>query len=207
MFYYVKTDQWVPFRYNVPVISQSLYDKADITYPIQKTIYQTKKETKVDKVIDADGKEVILRTYEVETPILDEKWNPIIKEKVREIVRYNPYDDWYTIISDDSVVISEEEFHNAILNLNRETNKEKDIDRKEANDILLSWRFLVNINWKGKKKVATVHDSKTTPEWTLIEYDEERGDINTDNIDIANKYADIVNNESIEKAIEWYKTL
>ena len=114
MFYYVKTDQWVPFRYNVPVISQSLYDKADITYPIQKTIYQTQKETKVDKVIDADGKEVILRTYEVETPILDEKWNPIIKEKVREIARYNPYDvEWYTPINDKYTIITEEE-HNKL---------------------------------------------------------------------------------------------
>lgn len=81
---------------------------------VQKTIYQTKKETKVDKVIDADGKEVILRTYEVETPILDEKWNPIIKEKVREIARYNPYDvEWYTPINDKYTIITEEE-HNKL---------------------------------------------------------------------------------------------
>jgi len=89
-------------------IAQSLYDKANITYPIEKTIYQTQKETKVDKVIDADGKEVILRTYEVETPILDEKWNPIIKEQVRDIVRYNHYDvEWYTPINDEYTIITE----------------------------------------------------------------------------------------------------
>lgn len=112
MFYYVKTDQWIPLRYNVPVIAQSLYDKANITYPIEKTIYQTQKETKVDKVIDADWKEVILRTYEVETPILDEKGNPIIKEKVREMARYNHYDvEWYTPINDKYTIIAEEEYN------------------------------------------------------------------------------------------------
>ncbi len=115
MFYYVKTDQWIPLRYNVPVIAQSLYDKDTITYPIEKTIYQTTKETKVDKVIDADGKEVILRTYEVDTPILDEKGNPIIKEKVREIARYNPYDEeWYTPSKEEYTSITEEE-HNKLL--------------------------------------------------------------------------------------------
>lgn len=93
-------------------IAQSLYDQSTITYPVEKVIYQTKKETKVDKVIDADGKEVILRTYEVETPILDEKWNPIIKEKVREIVRYNHYDvEWYTPINDEYTIITEEEYN------------------------------------------------------------------------------------------------
>lgn len=115
MFYYVKTDQWIPLRYNVPVVSQSLYDKADITYPVEKVIYQTKKETKVDKVIDADGKEVILRIYEVEVPVVDKDNNPIIKEKVREIVRYNPYDEeWYTPINDKYTIITEEE-HNKLL--------------------------------------------------------------------------------------------
>ncbi len=92
-------------------IAQSLYDKANITYPIEKIIYKTQKETKVDKVIDADGKEVILRTYDVDTPILDEKGNPIIKEKVREIVRYNPYDgEWYTPINDEYTIFTEEEY-------------------------------------------------------------------------------------------------
>ena len=42
---------------------------------------------------------------------LDEKGNPIIKEKVREIVRYNPYDGEYVVIPDDAKVITEEEYN------------------------------------------------------------------------------------------------
>jgi len=120
--------------------------------------------------------------------------------------------NWYIKTNSSSVDlkwfenISADEHMFSVLK-SKETSTEKEVDIKEANNIILSWRYLVNINWKGKKKVAIVHDSKNTPEWTLIEYDEERWDIHIDSIDIANKYAEIINNESVEKAQEWYKTL
>lgn len=212
-------------------VTQSEYNKAQIYYDDFVRIQKTEKVEIDSSTYRTDEKwekhVVVKNTSTVEVPLfetsiqlverVDEEWNIVkVKEEIKqplfETIKvskvYNPY-EWYTIIPDDAMLITEIEFENEKKKLlkSKESTSEKEVDKKEANDILLSWRFLVNINWKGKKKVATVHDSKTTPEWTLIEYDEERGDINTDNIDIANKYADIVNNESIEKAIEWYKTL
>ena len=119
------------------IITQSVYDKATITYPLEKVIYGTTTEKKEDKVVDADGKEHILRTYEVEVPVTEttvvvekvakidpdtneeifeevkkEVQTPVIKEIVREMVRYNPYDaQSVVIIPDDAKVITEEEYN------------------------------------------------------------------------------------------------
>ena len=89
--------------------------------------------------------------------------------------------------------------------LTSETSEEKIIDVQEAKEILISGRYLVNISNKGKKKIATIHDSTTAA--TAVEYDPERGDITTDNIDIAEKYKTIVESEWLEIAIERFKTL
>lgn len=92
-------------------INQSEYDKATIEYPVEKVVYKTTTEKKQDTVIDADGKEHILREYEVAVPVLDEEWNPVIESKEREIVRYNKYNsEWVVIIPDDATVLTEEQY-------------------------------------------------------------------------------------------------
>lgn len=122
--------------YQWPIIHQSVYDSATITYPVEKTIYKTITEKKQDKVVDADGKEHILRTYEVEVPVMEKKIvtekvskinpdtneeifeeiekeveAPVVTEVIREMVKYNPYDaQWVVIIPDDAVILTEEEY-------------------------------------------------------------------------------------------------
>lgn len=116
---FYKNEKWLykltTFDYS-KYITISEYDKATITYPVEKIIYQIKTETKIDKVVDADWKEVVLREYEVKTPIIDDNWNHIIKEKVREMVRYNKYDLDYIIIPDDTTIITKSEFDVLIEN-------------------------------------------------------------------------------------------
>lgn len=118
-------------------ITLSTYDKATITYPVNKVVYKTTTEKKQNTVIDADGKEHILRTYEVEVPVMEKKLvkekiskinpdtneeifeeiekeveEPVISDVIREIVRYNPYDaQWVIIIPDDAKILTEEEYN------------------------------------------------------------------------------------------------
>lgn len=74
--------------------------------------------------------------------------------------------------------------------LSSETQSEKETDKKE---VLISWRYLVNITSKGKKKVATIYDSTTSDPNTSIEYDEERGDRWFNTIEEAEAYAKTFN--------------
>lgn len=87
-----------------------------------------------------------------------------------------------------------------------ESTSEKEVDIKEAQEILLSGQYIVNISTKGKKTIATIHDAKTAND-SGIEFDTERGDINTDNIDIAEKYKSIVESEWLQIAMDWFKSM
>lgn len=65
------------------------------------------------------------------------------------------------------------------------------IREKQLADDILAKNYLVNITTKGKKLLATIHDSKTTAE--DIEYDEDRGDKFFETLEEAQKYADTFN--------------
>lgn len=65
----------------------------------------------------------------------------------------------------------------------------------------------MNITSKGKKKVATIYDSTISDPNTSIEYDEERWDIATNDLSIAEQYKTFVENESLEAAMDWYKSI
>lgn len=72
----------------------------------------------------------------------------------------------------------------------KESDSEKEIDKEE---VLISWRYLVNITSKGKKKVATIYDSTISDPNTSIEYDEERWDKWFKTIEEAQEYANTFN--------------
>jgi hypothetical protein len=76
----------------------------------------------------------------------------------------------------------------------QEDQKEKSQDLSEAQEVIFKGQFLVNITTKGKKKIATIHDAKTTS-LESIELDEERGDKFFDTIEEAQKYADSINSK------------
>lgn len=98
-------------KYWTEYITLSEYNKATITYPVEKVVYKMTTEKKQDTVVDADWNTIILKEYEVEVPVLDEKGNPIISWKTREIVRYNKYDsEWVVIIPDDATILTEEQY-------------------------------------------------------------------------------------------------
>lgn len=101
------------------IIHQSVYDKVTITYPANKVVYKTTTEKKQDTVVDADGKEHILRTYEVEVPVLEDG-KPVVIENVREKVSYNPYNG-YVIIPDDATILTEAEYQAELARLQPDT--------------------------------------------------------------------------------------
>lgn len=142
---FIKLLNWSIFENNSnDAINQSTYDKATITYPVEKVIYKTTTEKKQDTVVDADGNTIVLREYEVEVPITEttvvvekvskinpetneevfeeikkEVEQPIIEKKYREMARHNPYDaQWVVIISDDAKVLTEEEYKAEIARIN-----------------------------------------------------------------------------------------
>jgi len=90
--------------------------------------------------------------------------------------------------------------------LQKETQSEKTTDQKEAKEILLSGQYIVNITNKGKKKIATIHDAKTASA-DGIEFDTERWDINTSDIKVAEEYKRLVEEESLEAAMDYFKSL
>jgi len=57
--------------------------------------------------------------------------------------------------------------------LSSETQSEKETDKKEAQEIILSGQYIVNISSKGKKKIATIFDAKTANA-DGVEFDAER---------------------------------
>ena len=88
----------------------------------------------------------------------------------------------------------------------KEVDSEKKIDIQEAQEILLSGQYIVNITNKGKKKIATIHDAKTASA-DGIEFDTERWDINTSDLKVAEEYKRIVEEESLEAAMNYFKSL
>lgn len=73
---------------------------------------------------------------------------------------------------------------------------------KEYNITPTPEKYIVNITTKNKKKYAVVHKASEG-----IDYDEERWDITTDDLFIAEKYKSFIENESLEAAMDWYKSL
>lgn len=102
--------------------------------------------------------------------------------------------------------ISKNELKSQVMKMYEESTSEKEVDLSEAKEILLSGQYIVNISSKGKKKIATIFDAKTANA-DGIEFDTERGDINTDSIDIAEKYKSIVESEGLNAAMERFKSL
>lgn len=74
-----------------------------------------------------------------------------------------------------------------------ETQAEKEVDRKEAQEVIFKGQFFVNIITENGKKVATIHDAKSAYQNIALELDEERGDKFFDTIDEAKKYAEEIN--------------
>ncbi len=101
-----------------------------------------------------------------------------------------------------------DEFEKAEYNFltDKETPQEKFTDQEEAQEILLSGQYIVNITNKGKKKIATIHDAQTASA-DGIEFDTERGDINTSDLKIAEEYKRLVEEESLEAAMDYFKSL
>ncbi len=102
--------------------------------------------------------------------------------------------------------ISKEELNWQVMRMYTETAQEKSQDLKEAQEILLSGQYIVNISSKGKKKIATIFDAKTANA-DGVEFDAERWDINTESIDVAEKYKSIVESEGLNAAMERFKSL
>lgn len=132
--------------------------------------------------------------------VIDEKkWEPVLYKDSYQFQKRLDF-----LKSKKNLNFIEKEELRFIDFISNETDKEKKIDKEE---VLSFWRYLVNITSKWKKKVATIYDSTTSNPNTSIEYDEERWDITTDDLFIAEKYKSFIENESLEAAMDWYKSL
>ena len=113
---YTKNSDWSTQSISADkFINISEYNKATITYEVMKPVYKTTTEKKQDTVVDADGKTIVLREYEVEVPVLEDG-KPIVIDNIREKVTYNPYNG-YVIIPDDATILTEEEYQKEIEKL------------------------------------------------------------------------------------------
>lgn len=160
-------------------------------------------DTATNKIINyvpVTTKEVIVEWLSVEDTI-------VICETTWDICRLQDSSQWKARIKElidkkwkSDLEKSELEF------LQKETSYEKSTDQKEAQEILLSGQYIVNITNKGKKKIATIHDAQTASA-DGIEFDTERGDINTSDLKIAEEYKRLVEEESLEAAMDYFKSL
>lgn len=82
--------------------------------------------------------------------------------------------------------------------------KWEETTEEKVDDVARSYQYgyIVNITTEKKKKVATI----TKPDW-VIELDLERGDINTSDLKVAEEYKRIVEEESLEAAMNYFKSL
>lgn len=71
-----------------------------------------------------------------------------------------------------------------------ETPEEKEVDIQEAQEILLSGQYIVNITTKDKKKVANIVKNIS---WDFLELDEDRWDRGFNSLEEAEKYANTFN--------------
>lgn len=178
---------------------------------VDDNIYRTLENGEVELILEWK-KEIdvpIFKKEKIKKPVLeidwfDDEWNEkfVKKEKI-EIVdipvmeikkvekRIDP--NWTTtIIDDDYLEITEKDFYK-ILRSRKETQSEKEIDRKEAQEIIYNKKYFVNITTENDRKVAVVHDASTADQNVEIEYDPERWDKFFDTIDEAKKYAEEIN--------------
>ena len=155
---------------------------------------------KIVNYVPATTKEIIVEWLSVEDTV-------VICETTWDICRLQDSSQWKA--RKQELLDKKEKTDNEkseLIFLQQESNTEKETDRQEAQEILLSGQYIVNITNKGKKKIATIHDAKTASA-DGIEFDTERWDINTSDIKVAEEYKRLVEEESLEAAMDYFKSL
>lgn len=159
----------------------------------------------IQVTMDSENKILSMNTYYTKTVVVDFDINDTLVVEDWVVIKIQDSQQWKDRVRELQEKKELDEFEKQEIKfLSSETQSEKEIDKEE---VLISWRYLVNITSKGKKKVATIYDSTTSDPNTSIEYDEERWDIATNDLSIAEQYKSFVENESLEAAMDWYKSL
>jgi len=157
--------------------------------------------------MDSENKIISMNTYYTKTVVVDFDINDTLVVEDWVVIKIQDSQQWKDRVRELQEKKELDEFEKQEIKfLSSETQSEKETDKKEAQEIILSGQYIVNISSKGKKKIATIFDAKTANA-DGVEFDAERWDINTESIDVAEKYKSIVESEGLNAAMERFKSL
>ena len=157
--------------------------------------------------MDSENKILSMNTYYTKTVVVDFDINDTLVVEDWVVIKIQDSQQWKDRVRELQEKKELDEFEKQEIKfLSSETQSEKETDKKEAQEIILSGQYIVNISSKGKKKIATIFDAKTANA-DGVEFDAERWDINTESIDVAEKYKSIVESEGLNAAMERFKSL
>ncbi len=161
----------------------------------------------IQVTMDSENKILSMNTYYTKTVVVDFDINDTLVVEDWVVIKIQDSQQWKDRVRELQEKKELDEFEKQEIKfLSSETQSEKETDKKEAQEIILSGQYIVNISSKGKKKIATIFDAKTANA-DGVEFDAERWDINTESIDVAEKYKSIVESEGLNAAMERFKSL
>ena len=161
----------------------------------------------IQVTMDSENKIISMNTYYTKTVVVDFDINDTLVVEDWVVIKIQDSQQWKDRVRELQEKKELDEFEKQEIKfLSSETQSEKETDKKEAQEIILSGQYIVNISSKGKKKIATIFDAKTANA-DGVEFDAERWDINTESIDVAEKYKSIVESEGLNAAMERFKSL